>query len=383
VLSGGGAYAAYEVGVLRALMTGVSPATGFVPIDAEVLAGTSAGAVNAAIMAMDSGDGLETLDYLERAWITRLADQPETCVSNVLRIRANPINLFSAACLSSGAFFADLVGDVAFLTQETTARGEVFLRSSSAVQDRVLETLDLGVLITAEPLRRSLGDLLDVEKVRRSRRTLRIAATNWRTGELRVFQNEDMTEADGLNVIMASSALPGVFPSVEIGNEPYVDGGVVMNTPLRPAIEAGATALHVIYVDPDVHRVSLPRHRNTLNTLYRTLVITFGLTVSRDIRMAEAINKRLRRNQAAAFTTVQTGERRPRPYRPLTIHRYHPTDDLGGTFRWLDFDRDHIVRLIARGYEDARHHDCAASRCVLERQGQSRQMVLASSRTIT
>jgi predicted acylesterase/phospholipase RssA len=174
-----------------------------------------------------------------------------------------------------------------------------------------------------------------------------------------------MTDADGLDVLLGSSAIPGIFRSVDIGNEPYVDGGVVMNTPLRPAIQAGATSLHVIYMDPDVRRIPLPRLRNTLNTLYRMVVISFGLTVSRDIRTAAAINLRLHQGQQAATRTVLTGEPRPKRYRPLVIHRFHPSEDLGGTFRWLDFERQHIARLIERGYEDACVHDCQANRCVI------------------
>ena len=145
-----------------------------------------------------------------------------------------------------------------------------------------------------------------------------------------------------------------------------------MSTPLRPAIQAGATDLHVIYMDPDVQQIPLPRLRNTLNTLYRMLVISFGVTVGRDIRTAAAINRRLRSGGGAAFATRLSGETRDRSYRPLTVHRYHPTEDLGGTFRWLEFDREHIIRLIERGYEDTRVHDCRANRCVIEGQEDDR-----------
>lgn len=367
VLSGGGAYAAYEVGVMRALFTGASPATAFEPIEAEVISGTSAGSVNAAIIASVAGDdAVAAVDYLERAWITSLADQPGTCGGNVLRLRANPFSLLNPACLAGEShFYPTFAADLAYLTDETVARGERFLRSSAAFSQRLIESFDLGTLITGAPLREVLEDIVNLDQIRRSPRAMRIAATNWRTGELRVFRNLDLTDAEGINVLLASSAIPGVFPSVEIGNEPYVDGGVVMNTPLRPAIRAGATELHVIYMDPDVRRIPLPRVRNTLNTLYRMLVISFGLTVSRDIRTAAGINLRLRDTPTAAHTTALTGQPRAKSYKPLAIHRYHPSEDLGGAFRWLDFERDHIITLIDQGYEDARVHDCEANRCVL------------------
>jgi predicted acylesterase/phospholipase RssA len=230
----------------------------------------------------------------------------------------------------------------------------------------------LAAFISADPVRSVLAGAISASRIQQTSRRIQIAATNWRTGELRVFVNEDMIDdAHAVAMVLASSAIPGVFSSVEIDGEPFVDGGVVMNTPLRPAIHAGAGDLHVIYMDPDVRRIPLPRIRNSINTFHRLLVISFGLTVSRDIANARAINRRLRVGDDAAFTTALTGAPRPRQYRPLTIHRYHPVDDLGGTYRWLDFDGDHIHRLIERGYEDARLHDCELSRCVLPGQDES------------
>ena len=55
VLSGGGAYAAYGVGVMRALFAGESPATGHTPLDPGIYAGASAGAFNAAYMVSQQG----------------------------------------------------------------------------------------------------------------------------------------------------------------------------------------------------------------------------------------------------------------------------------------------------------------------------------------
>ena len=50
ILSGGGANGAYEVGVLKALLTGQSPATDFQPLDPDIFTGTSVGAFNAALL---------------------------------------------------------------------------------------------------------------------------------------------------------------------------------------------------------------------------------------------------------------------------------------------------------------------------------------------
>jgi predicted acylesterase/phospholipase RssA len=367
VLSGGGAYAAYELGVMRALIIGASPATGCRPIDPDVLTGTSAGSFNAALFASAPEDKASAaLDYVECVWLTRIAERRGACGDNVIRFRGNVFGFLNPACFSDGTNFpAMFAGDVAFLTEQWATRSETFFSGARPLQQRVIEAFDLETFISGEPLRRVLAATVHDDRIRQSWRSIRIAATNWRTGELRVFGNTDMVGDQALLIVLGSSAIPGVFSSIEIEGEPYVDGGVVMNTPLRPAIEAGGSELHVIYMDPDVRRIPLPRLRNSLNTFYRMLVISFGLTVSRDIRTAQAINRRLRRDPNAASTTALTGSLRTREYRPLTIHRYYPTEDLGGTFRWLDFESDHLERLIQRGYEDACAHDCTANRCVL------------------
>jgi hypothetical protein len=59
-------------------------------------------------------------------------------------------------------------------------------------------------------------------------------------------------------------------------------------------------------------------------------------------------------------------DRRHPPYRKLTIHRYHPQDDLtGGAIGLLRFESGHIRELIERGFADACGHDCEASGCLL------------------
>ncbi len=49
----------------------------------------------------------------------------------------------------------------------------------------------------------------------------------------------------------------------------------------------------------------------------------------------------------------------------MTIHRYHPHDDLGGALGLFNFDPDQIAALIDRGYTDAARHDCDESQCIL------------------
>src|SRR5262249_28580266 len=149
--------------------------------------------------------------------------------SGVFRFRDNPLSFLTRGCYRDPILpFVHLFQDNAFLARELLQRGVQFVDSPVDVEQRVLETVDLEVLICVDPLKDLLRRSIRLEKIRESRKKLRIAATNWKTGEVRIFANEDMSEEIGYRVIQASSAIPGIFPRVEIDNNPYVDGGLIM-----------------------------------------------------------------------------------------------------------------------------------------------------------
>src|SRR5207253_4051185 len=125
--------------------------------------------------------------------------------------------------------------------------------------DRLLDLVDLSVLISNEPLHRVVTAMIPPDNIRQSDKLLRIAATNWTTGQVHIFSNADFTGEIGHRAVMASAAIPGLTRPVDINGAPHVDGGVVMNTPLLPAIKAGADTVHAIYLDPDVQNIPLQR----------------------------------------------------------------------------------------------------------------------------
>ena len=174
-------------------------------------------------------------------------------------------------------------------------------------------------------------------------------------------------------------AIPGFFPPIEIGAEPYVDGCVLMNTPLSPAIDLGADVIHLIYLDPDIRSIPLSDIRNTLGTIYRMMIIGWAATVNDDVEDARLINLALaavNRLEEEGTLDEASAESIPRSlarvvrdrtrFRPLVIHRYHPRDDLaGGAVGLLNFDSQRLRRLIERGFHDAQLHDCKQAGCVL------------------
>ena len=327
--------------------------------------------------------GGQAVERLEQIWLNEVAESEGSCGNGVFRFRANPLRYLDPDCFANPLEpVADLGGDAAFLARSFFARGLNFLAARGPVK-RALQFVDLSAFISVEPFREMLERTIRLEAVRHSTRELRIVATNWETGELKVFENHHVSEEFGRQMIMASAAIPGIFPPLRIGHYLYVDGGAVMNTPLNCAIQTGATTLFVIYLDPDVGNIPIQRLMNTIDTMDRVYTIMLATKINEDIDTAAWINEGLtvmERVAAAgsaaelsdaditAFVRVaaQIAERMKagEQFKKLTIHRFHPHDDLGGPTGMLDFRREAVTRLISRGFEDAVYHDCYESHCI-------------------
>jgi predicted acylesterase/phospholipase RssA len=389
VLSGGGAYAAYEIGIMKALCAGLSPATAFVPVNIEIATGTSAGAYNATFFA-SHGDvpSLDAVNKLEATWLARLAGDPEGCSNGVARYRLDPFTLFNPVCLmrDPAKSVRDFTEDAVFLAQSLADRAAWFLNSPGPIEERLTKLVDLSMLF-AENLGALIPETIYFENIPASPVQLRITVTNWSTGNVEVYKNAEITHPLGPLYVQASAATPGIFPPVRIYDQVYVDGGVLMNTPLKPAIEAGATTLHVIYLDPDIAKIPLYRLKNTLDTMDRIWAIQNAQSLNNDITTATRVNRGLQALKASRLSQAPSKEELAslihflghqgespvsgleaddaiQSYNQVTIHRYHPDDDLGGFFGLLRFDRPTIEQLIQRGYDDAINHDCALEGCL-------------------
>ena len=379
VLSGGAAYGAYEVGVLKAL----SEKKGF---DPEIVTGTSVGAFNAAIVASES------IARLEEIWRDEIPEHG-THGNGVMRVRGNPLPYLNPP--QPANLISHLIGDSVFLTRIGIKRGEAFLTSEGGAASRLSELVDLSAFITCEPLRHTIRRTLSFERLRQTTKKLRIIATDWQEGVARIFSNEDITDADGESIILASTAIPGIFPPVRLEGKVFVDGGVVMNTPLKPALKAGADTIHVVSLDPTIRKIETSEYDNTLESIMRVLQISIGSAVREDITTASWINAgidvlmKMRRDppdpnvDLADFIRVADQLRQRAaagtPYKRVTIHHYQPSHGLGSPIGLLDFTSSNIERLIATGYEDTLRHMCNGCGCVLPLETAAPDVMSASS----
>lgn len=382
ILSGGGASGAYEVGVLKGLFAGDSAATDYQPLIPEIFTGTSIGAYNASLLVAEMINGASSaISYLEHIWLDVMPQDDNRGHNFIARYRGDPFEYFSPNVVLSHPLtdFLQLTGDLSFFSRDIYRRGLVFLLSSDDIETRLLKLLDASTFISNEPERRLIEKTIDFQSIRQSDKALKIAVTNWSTGELRVFGNDQLSDEVGPKAVLASTAIPGIFPQVEIENEYYADGGTVMNTPMNLAIDAGADILHVIYLDPEVKAIPLLPVRNTIDTFARLFAIQFAATVNRDIEVTQQINEGLEIvAKVASGGSVSAADVRPfilaakrlsqvdySKYRKITIHRYQPRDTLKGILGLLNFNRSKSLDLIERGFRDAIYHNCKSSGCVL------------------
>src|SRR4029077_18838508 len=337
--------------------------------------------INAGLFLTAASEGpAAATKYMEDVWMQELADFPGKCGGGVYRLRANPLALFNAACSASHPVesLVNAATDFTVLVRSAMARGIHFAMSGGALEQRALELVDLCALVSTEAFAELIRKRVNLEEVRRSVWKLKIAATNWGTGRGRGFDGQEMTDDGGHHILLASSALPGIVPPIEIDGEPYVDGGIVMNTPLKPAIDSGAETLHVIHMDPDISHIPLAHLPSTMAVLSRSIEIRFRTAVWQDIQTARQVNHalavlsgkhpRLNGSGMNARHLVREAEKRVMEpakgtdRRQLTMHLYYPSGSLN--VGWLSCERDNIERIIHRGFEDAIHHDCDANHCI-------------------
>jgi NTE family protein len=359
VLTGGGARAAYQAGVLRAIAE-ILP-RGAMPFGS--ICGVSAGGLNAAFLGAWRGDFDEASDRLRELWL-------ELSPERVFRTDgARMIGI-------GGRWMRDL------------SAGGLFHRSR------------INFLLDATPLRDFVQERLPLADLRRNIasgaiRGFALTATSYATNAAVTFYDgaediEPWVRATRVGVrtqirldhVMASASIPIFFPPVRIQGAWYGDGSVRMTAPLSPAIHMGAERLLVIGVrrwrEPDeLQPVRRPSRRDALapSQIAGTLLnAVFLETIEADVERLEMVNRLVER--------LSPSERAADPHlRPIPALVLRPSRDLGqlagdqytrfprflrymlsgigaqaengsDLLSYLAFEPVYVGRLLELGYED-------------------------------
>lgn len=132
--------------------------------------------------------------------------------------------------------------------------------------------------IGLDPLGQALGQMIDFASLRAaSLPRLLIAATNARTGALKIFENAELSSA----AVMASACLPQIFRAVEIEGESYWDGGFTSNPPIVALARAMPTLpILLVRIDPmEVEEV--PRRADAIRA--RVAQLAFAQPLEREL----------------------------------------------------------------------------------------------------
>ena len=250
-LQGGGAHGAFTWGVLDRLLE-----ESWLMFDG--ISGTSAGAMNAVVMAdgLTEGGPPQARVALEQFW-KRVSD-----AALLSPLRRGPIEILTGRwTLDYSPVFAVL--DIAA---------------------RVLSPYDTNPF-GSNPLTQILADSVRFDRLAAAPIKLFVTATNVRTGRGRVFRNADLTP----DVLLASACLPTMFQAVEIDGEAYWDGGYSGNPTMAPLIrECSSSDTILVQINP-IERPGTPKTAREIHN--RLNEVAFNAVLIKELRAAALLRK--------------------------------------------------------------------------------------------
>jgi NTE family protein len=331
VLQGGGALGAYQGGVFQAMdEAGIAP---------NWLCGVSIGAINSAIIAGNAP--WERLAKLRGFWETITTDRlPWPAPDGDLpRQWANDASALGAMMLGQPGFFTpNLPGPLFSLPGA---------RQATAFYDTA-------------PLRKSLLEFVDFDRLNSGRVRCAVGAVNVATGNFAYFDNAGMVLTP--EHIMASGALPPGFPMIQIGADYYWDGALISNTPLAHLLlNIDACNALVFQVDLFSARGPVPRdikdvglRQKEIGYSSRTRLVTDNF--KREFALKNRLRKLLDRMPTELLTAEDLAERdRLRDLPQLSIlELIYEHTAYEGESRDYEFSRRSMNEHWTRGYNQTR-----------------------------
>lgn len=251
-LQGGGSHGAFSWGVLDRLLEEDW-------LEIEGISGTSAGAMNAAVLASGFaiGGAKAAREALDTFW-RKVSDG-----ARFSPFQRSPLDVLM------GRWSLD--------------QSPMFLAVD--MMSRVFSPYDLNPT-GANPLTGILSEVVDFERVANGPIKLFVTATNVHTGRGRVFRNPELT----IDVLLASACLPSMFQAVVIDGEPYWDGGYSGNPTMAPLVrECRSMDTILVQINP-IARAETPRSASDI--ISRLNEISFNSVLIKELR-AMALLRRL------------------------------------------------------------------------------------------
>ena len=277
-LQGGGSHGALTWGVLDRLLEDDR-------IEIEAISGTSAGAMNAVVVAdgINKGGRDGARQALRDFWLA---------ISDAARF--SPVQR---------GFWDRLLGNDSLDLSPFYVLSEHLTQLASPA---MLNPLGIN------PLRDLIDRTIDFEQVNSCKAVkVFVTATNVRTGRAKVFSQPHITT----ETLLASACLPNVFPTVEIDGEAYWDGGYSGNPALYPLVDdCAAQDLVVVQINP-LRRQQLPSTaRDIINRINE---ITFNTSLIKELRSIQLLQQ-----------LIEAQGVEPEQYRAMRLHLIHAEHDI-------------------------------------------------------
>ncbi|HZP86972.1 MAG TPA: patatin-like phospholipase family protein [Burkholderiales bacterium] len=322
-LQGGGAHGAFAWGVLDALLEDGR-------LDIEAVSATSAGAMNAVVLAdaLTQGDADHARERLAAFW-RAIADAGE---------RYNPVRPLR-----------DVFGRALPIEQSP-----LYWMFDSLI--RTLSPYQLNPF-NFNPLRDVLQAHVDFERLRRTDGMhVHLCATNVETGKVRVFDRKELTA----DAVLASACLPFLFQAIEIDGAHYWDGGYIGNPAIFPLIyESESRDVVIVHINPIV-RPGVPKTAPEI--MNRINEISFNSSLMREMR-------------AIAFVTrlIDSGKVEASEMKQMLIHSIRDDEAMTAhsVASKLNPDWDFLCRLRDSGRGVAQrwlrtHHEAIGKRSTVD-----------------
>ncbi len=367
VLSGGGARAAYQVGLLRCIAE-LAPDYHF-----PLITGVSAGALNAAFLAGHPGGIAEATEELCRLWSTLRVNR--VFQTGALALARN-VARWAMRLVSGGARIAPEVRGLVDTTPLwQLLRGE--LGTVNGEITGIARNLETGLLeaVALTTLNYSTGQ-----------------TTTWVQGcDIQTWERPGRCSAKvrlTVDHVVASAALPLLFPAVRLPDGWHGDGGIRLAAPLAPAVHLGASRIIAVSTrykrgapEAELREASYPPPAQILGKLFNAIFLD---VIDQDAQRLERINSLIHELPAEKRGGMrEIGILVVRPSVDLGKLAREHEPDLPRGFRFLTrglgtretsspdflsllmFQPDYIERLIEIGEADAREHIDELGRLVL------------------
>lgn len=353
ILSGGGARGAYQAGVLKGLSE-ILPEKKQSPF--KIISGVSAGAINGTKLACDIDHFANAVEKLNFLWSQLTTEQ-----------------VFTTDFLSMNKFSFGMFGN-------------------QKKMDALLNTAPLSVLLNKHcdfsKIKKNLDEgLIESLIITANNYTSGAAVSFIQTSTSRLTWKESRRLAVLSNIetehVMASSAIPMLFPPVKIGSQYYGDGCVRNSTPCSPSLRMGADKIFVIGVRTQLDSEIMDRPVAAANNNYQgppSMIRIFNTllnavlldSVEQDVRRIQRINELV--DESGADTTKkgfhkipalcispsqdigelarQQAHHLPRLIR-MSISAMGSLDEASEILSYLLFESHFCRKLIEMGYNDA------------------------------